>query len=50
MLKGEYPCPKWTYLVDVFVVRWILGKDPKLVFLFKSFMIGHKIETSIMIG
>ncbi len=44
MLKGEYPCPKWTYLVEVFVVRWILGKDPKLVFLFKSFMIGHKIE------
>jgi hypothetical protein len=34
----------WTYLVEVFVVRWILGKDPKLVFLFKSFMIGHKIE------
>ena len=44
MLKGEYPCPLWTYLVEVFVVRWILEKDPKLVFLCKSFMIGHKIE------
>jgi hypothetical protein len=44
MLKGEYPCPKWTYLVEVFVVRWILGKDPKLVFLGKPFMIGYKVE------
>ena len=37
MLKGEYPCPKWTYLVEVFVVRWILERDPKLVFLVKPF-------------
>jgi hypothetical protein len=43
-LKGEYPCPLWTYLVEVFVVRWILEKDPKLVFLCKPFMIGYKIE------
>ena len=43
-LKGEYPCPKWTYLVEVFVVRWILEKDPKLVFLGKPFMIGYIIE------
>ncbi len=25
-------------------MRWILGKDPKLVFLCKPFMIGYKIE------
>ena len=43
-LKGEYPCPLWTYLVEVFVVRWILEKDPKLVFLVKPFMIGYIIE------
>ena len=43
-LKGEYPCPLWTYLVEVFVVRWILEKDPKLVFLSKPFMIGYIIE------
>jgi hypothetical protein len=34
----------WTYLVEVFVVRWILGKDPKLVFLCNPFMIGCVIE------
>jgi hypothetical protein len=44
VLKGKYPCPEWTYLVEVFIVRWILRKDPKLVFLCKQFMIGYKIE------
>ncbi len=44
VLKGEYPCPLWTYLVEVFVLHWILGKDPKLVFLCIPFMIGYKIE------
>jgi hypothetical protein len=32
----------WTYLVEVFVVRWIL--DSKLVFCFNSIVIGDKIE------
>jgi hypothetical protein len=44
MLKGEYLCPLWTYFVEVFVVRWILEKDQKLVFLTKPIMTGYKIE------
>jgi hypothetical protein len=44
VLKGEYPCPLWTYLVEVIGVRWILQKDSKLVFLSKPIMIGYKIE------
>jgi hypothetical protein len=44
VLKGEYPCPWWTYLVEVIVVRWILGKDSKLVFLSKPIVIGYEIE------